>query len=147
MFEERKMDLFDMPEKYYFVQCISADLAMGKGIAVEFNRRFNVRNKLLKYGDVIEQWISNPGKNNVLVLPCDRVLNMVTKLNYWNKPTYNDFLLSLEALADYVNKNNIKYLAMPRIGCGLDKLEWSRVKEIIRDIFGPYDVEIVVCYK
>ena len=28
---------------------------------------------------------------------------------------------------------NIKYLAMPKIGCGLDRLQWGKVKEIIED--------------
>lgn len=38
-------------------------------------------------------------------------------------------------------------LAMPRIGCGLDKLEWSKVKAIIEEVFADTDVEILVCVK
>ena len=39
-FREEKRDLFSVPDDYYLAHCISADFAMGKGIAVEFNRRF-----------------------------------------------------------------------------------------------------------
>ena len=36
-------------------------------------------------------------------------------------------------------------LAMPVIGCGLDKLEWSRVSEIIKLVFEKTDIDILVC--
>ena len=34
---------------------------------------------------------------------------------------------------------------MPIIGCGLDRLEWSRVSNIIKEIFENDDIEILVC--
>jgi len=37
-------------------------------------------------------------------------------------------------------------IAMPKIGCGLDKLDWSKVRSIIEDIFEDVDCEIVVMY-
>ena len=40
----------------------------------------------------------------------------------------------------------ITKLAMPLIGCGLDKLEWNRVKDVIEDVFDDTDVEILICY-
>lgn len=38
-------------------------------------------------------------------------------------------------------------LAMPKIGCGLDILEWNKVSEIIKDVFKDTDIEILVCVK
>lgn len=35
---------------------------------------------------------------------------------------------------------------MPRIGCGLDKLEWNKVKEMIKEIFEDTDIVIEVYY-
>lgn len=36
---------------------------------------------------------------------------------------------------------------MPKIGCGLDKLKWNKVKEILFLMyFKNIDVEILVCY-
>ena len=43
---EEYRDLFSVPDDVYFVQCISADFAMGKGIAVQFNQRFDTKNKI-----------------------------------------------------------------------------------------------------
>jgi len=48
-------------------------------------------------------------------------------------------------MKDMLVKFEIKKLAMPRIGCGLDKLQWSMVREIIIDIFKDTDCKIVVC--
>jgi hypothetical protein len=34
---------------------------------------------------------------------------------------------------------------MPEIGCGLDKLQWGKVKEIINNEFYNTPIEITVC--
>lgn len=38
----------------------------------------------------------------------------------------------------------ITKLAMPGIGSGLDKLDWVKVEDMIKDVFGDMDIEIVV---
>ena len=41
----------------------------------------------------------------------------------------------------------ITKIAMPLIGCGLDKLKWEKVRKIIIDTFNDTDIEILVCIK
>ena len=41
---------------------------------------------------------------------------------------------------------NITKIAMPKIGCGLDKLKWEDVSSAIKEIFADSQIEIVVCY-
>lgn len=53
---------------------------------------------------------------------------------------------SLEALHTHAVSNGVKKLAIPRLGCGLDKLHWDKVSELIEDIFGRSDIEITVYY-
>ena len=43
---EEKGNLFDLPSEYALVHCISEDCALGAGIAVEFQRRFKIRDIL-----------------------------------------------------------------------------------------------------
>lgn len=43
IYKEEKCDLFLVSEDYFLAHCISADFGMGKGIVVEFNRRFNMK--------------------------------------------------------------------------------------------------------
>jgi len=53
---------------------------------------------------------------------------------------------SLEALCSHARANDVKKLAIPRLGCGLDKLNWDKVSELIEDIFSQSDIEITVYY-
>ena len=45
----------------------------------------------------------------------------------------------------YCKTYNIKKVAMPLIGCGLDRLQWDRVSAMIKEIFADEDIEILVC--
>ena len=42
-------------------------------------------------------------------------------------------------------ERGINRIAMPVIGCGLDKLDWHRVSKLIKEIFVNTEVEIIVC--
>lgn len=143
IYNEVNRNLFDVDEDYYFVQCISADLKIGKGIALEFNRRFDVRNNLLMYYG--PKGLS-PKSEDELYCTCLRenvpVYNLVTKRKYYEKPTYQSLY---RALVDLRNNEPYK-LAMPLIACGFDNLYWIKVREIIKYVFAETDVEILVCY-
>ena len=43
--------------------------------------------------------------------------------------------------SDMINK-----IAFPLIGCGIDGLEWKKVREIIKDVFSGMNLDIIVCY-
>ena len=40
---------------------------------------------------------------------------------------------------------DIHKVAMPRIGCGLDRQDWTEVKKLIEEVFDDADIEILVC--
>ena len=135
---EKKMNLFEVDDKYYLVHCISADYALGAGIAVEFAKKFHLKSKLVEIGN-------NKYPSCIFINP---VFNLVTKKKYWNKPTYESLQKSLEIMKEMFTQHQIEgrlYLAMPKIGCGLDRLQWGRVREIIEDVFEDTDAEILVC--
>lgn len=134
---EQRGNLFDLDNsKYYFAHCISADYALGAGIAVEFQRRYNLRNALNSIG-------THRYPELVVV---NNVFNLVTKEKYWHKPTYESITTCIRYLRDMCRNCNIKYLAMPKIGCGLDKLSWDHVRLIILKEFSGLDIEIEVRY-
>jgi hypothetical protein len=74
-----------------------------------------------------------------------RVLNIVTKELYFKKPTIITMMIALVKLKAVCLENNIKKIAMPTIGCGLDGLKWDIVSKTIQDTFKNTDIEIVVC--
>lgn len=143
-YTEEIRDLFSVPEEYFLAHCISADYELGAGIAVEFNRRFDMRRKLKNdvpdYWDYMQRY--NLQGECVLI---ERVLNLITKEKYWYKPTYKSMRQALHCMKLVCEANNITKIAMPIIGCGLDRLKWDKVSEIIKEIFEDTEIEILVC--
>ena len=85
-FREEKRDLFSVPDDYYLAHCISADFAMGKGIVVEFNRRFDMKNKLkAHYPDYLDRWQQEKKRSGCIL--AGRVFNLITKERYFQKPS------------------------------------------------------------
>lgn len=141
---EKQMNLFDIPNDYILVHCISSDFALGAGIAKQF-AKYGVKNYLKNHCRSI--W---NGNGYCIPSPINNyrgVFNLVTKEKYYNKPTYETLTQSLIDMKSKLYKLNgdIK-LAMPYIGCGLDKLEWEKVKKIIEEVFKDTEIIIVVCY-
>ena len=143
-YREEVMDLFSVPEDYYLAHCISADFGMGRGIVVEFNNRFDMKRKLqTKYPYYLKQWQDNNYSGDCLLE--GRVLNLITKEHYWHKPTYDSLTTALVVCGLLCLNNGITKIAMPVIGCGLDRLQWSEVSRIIKEVFQNTDIEILVC--
>lgn len=157
--KEEKRDLFTMPNDYALAHCISADFRLGAGIAKEFDRRFNCRKRLFGIFERswIPRWSEEQERNRGGCVPlgigmpiADEppfIFNLVTKRNFWDKPTLPTIRNALLMMRDQCKVFNIKKIAMPRIGCGLDRQKWSDVKKIIEDVFWDTDIEIVVCVK
>lgn len=144
IFKEINGDLFKSDEKYTLVHCISADCAMGAGIAKTFDDRMPKMKKLLKR-TIREN--NMQGYFAILYQGERNVINLITKERYWHKPTYSSLKTSLLNAKNIAIRNNIKYLAMPVIGCGLDRLQWSKVSVMIKEVFADTDIEIVVYHK
>jgi len=71
---------------------------------------------------------------------------LITKKRSNNKPTYDTITAAITKLRDFIVKHDVKKLAIPRIGCGLDKLDWSRVRGIIEKLFQNVGCTIKVCH-
>lgn len=133
-------DVFNHKDCYY-AHCISRDYALGAGIAVEFDKRYDMRNRLLKLAE------EKPETLDEKCIEVENVFNLITKEKYWQKPSYKSLEESLLEMKEKLSKNkNIKKLVMPKIGCGLDRLSWDKVEPMIQEIFKDLDIEIVVCY-
>jgi hypothetical protein len=86
-----------------------------------------------------------PGGLAILTHKDRFIYYLVTKCLSSDKPTYSTLFSSLKKLRGHVTANDVKKLAMPRIGCGLDRQQWEEVKFMIEFVFAKVDVEIVVC--
>lgn len=140
-FIEEKNDLFNYEGKAWLAHCISSDFGMGKGIVVEFNRRYDLKNHMIK-NHVKNNWT---GKGYCIPVKQYKVFNLITKDKYYKKPTYKTLKESLIDMKNYAVSQNIKTIACPLIGCGLDGLDWMKVRDIIQEVFKTTDIKIIVC--
>ena len=145
-YDIRKVNLFDVPDDYYLAHCISADFGMGRGIVVEFNNRFDMKNKLIsKYPNYLRKWCGDDPYDGDCILE-GRVLNLITKERYYMKPTYENIEKALLIMAILCLEKGITKIAMPKIGCGLDGLQFDKVEKIIKQVFKDTNIEILVCF-
>jgi O-acetyl-ADP-ribose deacetylase (regulator of RNase III) len=59
-------------------------------------------------------------------------------------PTYESLEASLISMKNHMVANDVKELAIPQIGCGLDRLKWEQVEESIQRVFGDTDITVTV---
>lgn len=140
-YTEIQGNLFDESKEYVLVHCISADFALGAGIAKQF-ADMGVKKQLKK------QYSANKwrGKGYCLMVSTQgyEVANLVTKDMCYNKPTLASLEQALLDLKRQMAANKITKIAMPQIGCGIDKLRWADVSELIKETFEDTDVDIHV---
>lgn len=151
IYREIVKDLFtvndDCPDDPYCLgQCISSDFAMAGGIALEFNKYFDMKNRLIKKYGSMERFFQKLGP---FALPESiddfYIYNLVTKYYVWNRPSYLDVKTALEDMAKQMTVRGFHKLSIPRIGCGIDGLDWTIMAPIIQDVFKNTNIEIVVC--
>lgn len=118
-----------------------------------------------KFSQISKLKQQNPKPGGVVMLKDGSryIYYLITKQKVYQKPTYVTLVASLTAMRNHMVcrmfilrygshfkfhplqvKNGIKRLAIPRIGCGLDGLIWSKVKTEVEQVFQDDDIEIVV---
>jgi hypothetical protein len=60
------------------------------------------------------------------------------------RPTYKALKQCLERMRDHCIQNGVSIVGIPRLGCGLDKLNWDKVKSILFQTFTGTGITINV---
>ncbi|MBP3657109.1 MAG: hypothetical protein J6K32_10495 [Clostridia bacterium] len=145
-YEERVQDLFSVDDSYCLAHCISADFNMGKGIVTEFDRRFGIGAQLRAAQPGYAAHFRESGMTHDCIRT-GRVFNLVTKERYSCRPTYASLRGALESMRDQCLESGVTKIAMPVIGCGLDRLKWEKVRAMIGEVFASAPVEILICIR
>jgi len=146
-------DLMLVDSKYVICHCISADCAMGKGVVVPIVKKYiGVKNACLEF---VKNNDSNDAVGQAFRYSCEAgtVYNLFSKKIFRHKAgsgvTVNQYHKQMQScLEDMKNqmlRNGEKYLAMPKIACGLDRCSWEDIERIIKHVFGETEIEILVC--
>ncbi len=73
-----------------------------------------------------------------------RIIHLINKEKASDRPTYDNLEQSLRNARRICLEQNITTLAIPKIGCGLDRLEWSKVETLVNKIFGESTIRVKV---
>ncbi len=124
------------------VNCVGV---MGKGIALEFKKRFPAM-----YSDYVERCRSGrmqPGRP-YLYMPEERaakwILNFPTKHHWRDQSSFIDIIAGLMYLEDLHKIWGVKSLAVPALGTGLGGLEWKEVEAIMVNHFKYYGIPVEI---
>lgn len=105
----------------------------------------NFRSTFGRVGELMDQ---KPGVGDVAYLQQNNryIYYLITKERSFKKPTYESLTAAILKLRDFIVEHGVKKLAIPRIGCGLDKLKWSQVQSIIKNKFKDVECLIKICH-
>lgn len=130
-------NLFDAADEYALGHCVSQDFCMKKGIGLEFRR---------KYGQIKQLKNQNKRVTEIASLQVNgrTIIYLITKEKHWQKPSNEKMFLTLKNLRIFCDSNKIKKLALPKISCGLDQLDWSEIRTMIRFHFKGSETKVLV---
>lgn len=135
---EKQQDLFTVPADYALAHSVAQDLRMTRGIAEEFKRRYGKVRELRQQKPIIGKALHCKNHDQ-------SIFYLVTKELSSQKSTYKALWESLIDLRAQILGQDISKLAIPKLGCGLDRLSWRIVKSMVEVLFQHTGVEIMVC--
>ena len=139
--EERK-NLFEVPQGYYIAACITGDYSLGAGVAKQLDEHYNMKEKLHHFFPIPSGERAWYVGNALLI---DNVFNLVDKETRQDKVQEDNLYNALIDMYVQIDEKKVHKLAIPRLGCGCDGLEWEDVLEMIEEVFDDVDIEILVC--
>lgn len=126
--------------------------SMGKGIAVEFKRRWPFMYR--DYRNLCQSKKLHPGDIFPYTTKDDLVvLNLMTQRNYWgkDKAKLKHVRNCMKALKDLCENHKLlntgkKTIAIPRVAAGIGGLKhkWPEIKSIFEEFFGDSD-RVTLC--
>ncbi len=126
------------------VNCVGV---MGRGIALQFKKRFQENFKL--YAKACKNKEIVPGQMFVCeigtLLNPKFIINFPTKRHWRNTSRMEDIEQGLHDLEKVIRERKIRSIALPPLGCGLGGLNWDTVRERIESALSQLtDVDIIV---
>lgn len=134
--------------------CIAADFGMFGGIAAQFVANMDMKHKLFEWAKLNKVVsASNPFYKEYgdafytlkgTAVKIDNVYNLVTKMWTYEKPDYKTLLSALNDLKRQMRDNDEQFLAIPKLGCGIDELDWEVVNALLASVFYDTGITIII---
>lgn len=130
-------DIFKIENVNNFAHGCNCAGAMGKGIALQFRKRFPLM--YTQYKKLCA--LGNFQLGDVFLYQFNEgfVFNLATQYSWKTKADENAIRTSLTKMFDIACKYTVTQIALPKIGAGLGGLDWLKVKLIIEDVASKYE--------
>ena len=119
------------------VNTVNTKGVMGKGIALQFKQAYPLNYEAYRKACVrrdVDIGRVFPYKTNQLNNP-QWIINFPTK-KHWRQPSRLEYIeKGMRSLLEMIAAYNIRSVAIPPLGAGSGKLEWSKVRRVIVDAF------------
>ena len=141
MFEYIEGNIFESPAQV-IVNTVNTVGVMGKGIALEFKKRYP--DMFIAYRAACEKHQLTTGKLMLWRAPDHWVLLFPTKQN-WRNPSKIEYIE--EGLFKFVStyaEKNISSIAFPKLGCGNGELDWNDVRPIMEKYLKPLPIDVYI---
>lgn len=142
-FEEKVMDILEVPNKYFIVHASSCDLDMSSGLAKILNNSYDLVDGIKRKINWNEHYSHELLGDSILF---NKVYTLFVKEDSYDKVTSENLKSAILTLRDMVEDEGVHFLAFPTICCGNMGMKWSEVKNIIKSTFYDTDVEILICH-
>ncbi|XP_049824809.1 ADP-ribose glycohydrolase OARD1-like [Aethina tumida] len=115
---------------------------MSKGIAYTFKKRFGQVEKLRKQGGSVKDvlYLRSKSENE----HTRNFFYLLTKHSSHDKPTYQRVWKCLIKLKNILLAKKITQIAIPKLACSLDGLDWKTVRNMLKTVFENSGNEILL---
>lgn len=142
-------DLFDEDHDFDALgHGVNLEGVMGSGIAVPFRRMYP--NMFYNYAMLCQENRLPPGQVYPYFSAKDArwIYNCATQVSQGPNANYTLVALTAHHMLAHAQKNGVKSIGIPTIGCGIGGLEWPRVEYIYKSVFqGVPDVTLTVVHR
>lgn len=142
-FEEKVMDILEVPNKYFIVHASSCDLDMSSGLAKILDNSYDLVDGIKRKINWNKNYSHELLGDSILF---NKVYTLFVKENSYDKVASENLKSAILTLRDMVEDEGVHFLAFPTICCGNMGMKWSEVKKIIKSAFYDTDVEILICH-
>lgn len=137
-----KGDLFAYSNLQSFAHGCNCRGAMGKGIALEFKKRFPLMYS--QYKKLCERGEFNLGSVFVYKEDAFTVFDIGTQISWGVKAEISAIEIGLSSMLELAKTYGVTKIGLPRLGAGLGGLDWKDVKPVVKRICEPSDIEVIV---
>lgn len=141
MIEYIEGNIFDSPAQV-IVNAVNTVGVMGKGIALEFKKRYP--QMFEKYKIACEKRQLTIGKLMLISAPDHMLLMFPTKEN-WRYPSKLSYIeQGLKHFCDIYAQRGITSIAFPKLGCGNGDLDWADVRPLMEKYLKNLPIDIYI---